>query len=131
MTRLQSHRSRSVTLWQQEIEEDKKKAEQEGIAVTTPRKPRPHEPEADRRKTEKENLTVTVDLSKPAAVRTKLRSTKPRDVEPSSVSYRLTKTSVLSALPLRTCYQPRSIMSDTLAQCDVVTHLLIISLKRL
>ncbi|TKS80629.1 Coiled-coil domain-containing protein 9 [Collichthys lucidus] len=48
----------------QEIEEDKKKAEQEGIAVTTPRKPRPHEPETDRRKTEKENLTVTVDLSK-------------------------------------------------------------------
>ncbi|XP_067363205.1 coiled-coil domain-containing protein 9 isoform X2 [Channa argus] len=49
----------------QEIEEDKKKAEQEGIAVTTPRKPRPHEPELDRRKTEKENFTVTVDLSKP------------------------------------------------------------------
>uniref|UniRef100_A0A3Q4HKK1 Coiled-coil domain containing 9 n=1 Tax=Neolamprologus brichardi TaxID=32507 RepID=A0A3Q4HKK1_NEOBR len=43
----------------QEIEEDKKKAEQEGIAVTTPRKPRPHEP-----KMEKENFTVTVDLSK-------------------------------------------------------------------
>ncbi|XP_034087752.1 coiled-coil domain-containing protein 9 isoform X2 [Gymnodraco acuticeps] len=48
----------------QEIEEDKKKAEQEGIAVTTQRKPRPHEPEADRRKTDKENFTVTVDLSK-------------------------------------------------------------------
>ncbi|KAM6987416.1 coiled-coil domain-containing protein 9, partial [Tautogolabrus adspersus] len=48
----------------QEIEEDKKKAEQEGIAVTTARKPRPHEPETDRRKTEKENFTVTVDLSK-------------------------------------------------------------------
>ncbi|XP_042370520.1 coiled-coil domain-containing protein 9-like, partial [Plectropomus leopardus] len=48
----------------QEIEEDKKKAEQEGIAVTTPRKPRPHEPETDRRKTEKENFTVTVDVSK-------------------------------------------------------------------
>uniref|UniRef100_A0A3B4Z8Y9 Coiled-coil domain containing 9 n=1 Tax=Stegastes partitus TaxID=144197 RepID=A0A3B4Z8Y9_9TELE len=53
----------------QEIEEDKKKAEQEGIAVTTPRKPRPHEPETDRRKTEKENFTVTVDLSKAAGVR--------------------------------------------------------------
>ncbi|MEQ2271134.1 hypothetical protein XENORESO_000014, partial [Xenotaenia resolanae] len=52
----------------QEIEEDKKKAEQEGIAVTTPRKPRTHEPEPDRRKTEKENLTVTVDLSKPSGV---------------------------------------------------------------
>uniref|UniRef100_A0A1A7XEG1 Coiled-coil domain containing 9 n=1 Tax=Iconisemion striatum TaxID=60296 RepID=A0A1A7XEG1_9TELE len=50
----------------QEIQEDKKKAEQEGIAVTTPRKPRPHEPETDRRKTEKENITVTVDLSKAA-----------------------------------------------------------------
>nr|XP_046245914.1 coiled-coil domain-containing protein 9 isoform X2 [Scatophagus argus] len=48
----------------QEIEEDKKKAEQEGIAVTTPRKPRPHEAESDRRKTEKENFTITVDLSK-------------------------------------------------------------------
>ncbi|KAJ8280719.1 hypothetical protein GJAV_G00058140 [Gymnothorax javanicus] len=49
-----------------EIEEDKKKAEQEGIAVTTARKPRPHDAEADRRRTEKENFTVTVDLSKPA-----------------------------------------------------------------
>ncbi|KAB5550385.1 hypothetical protein PHYPO_G00053160 [Pangasianodon hypophthalmus] len=50
----------------QEIEEDKKKAEQEGIAVTTHRKPRTHEPDSDRRKIEKENLTVTVDLSKPS-----------------------------------------------------------------
>ncbi|XP_076833134.1 coiled-coil domain-containing protein 9-like isoform X2 [Brachyhypopomus gauderio] len=48
----------------QEIEQDKKKAEQEGIAVTTPRKPRSHEPDSDRRKIEKENITVTVDLSK-------------------------------------------------------------------
>ncbi|RXN07629.1 coiled-coil domain-containing 9-like protein [Labeo rohita] len=54
----------------QEIQEDKKKAEQEGIAVTTTRKSRPHEPETERRKTEKENFTVTVDLSKPAAVKT-------------------------------------------------------------
>lgn len=53
---------------QQEIEEDKKKAEQEGIAVTTPRKPRPHDAETDRRKTEKENLTVTVDLSRQTGV---------------------------------------------------------------
>ncbi|XP_076833335.1 uncharacterized protein LOC143478247 [Brachyhypopomus gauderio] len=30
----------------QEIEQDKKKAEQEGIAVTTPRKPRSHEPDS-------------------------------------------------------------------------------------
>lgn len=54
---------------QQEIEEDKKKAEQEGIAVTTPRKPRPHEPETDRRRMEKENFTIMVDLSKPSGVR--------------------------------------------------------------
>uniref|UniRef100_A0A8C6LC40 Coiled-coil domain containing 9 n=1 Tax=Nothobranchius furzeri TaxID=105023 RepID=A0A8C6LC40_NOTFU len=54
----------------QEIQEDKKKAEQEGIAVTTPRRPRPHDPETDRRKMEKENITVTVDLCKPAGVRT-------------------------------------------------------------
>ncbi|KAI5626702.1 coiled-coil domain-containing protein 9 [Silurus asotus] len=50
----------------QEIQEDKKKAEQEGIAVTTHRKPRAHEPDSERRKIEKENLTVTVDLSKPS-----------------------------------------------------------------
>lgn len=37
--------------------------------MTTPRKPRPHEPETDRRKAEKENFTVTVDLSKPMGVR--------------------------------------------------------------
>ncbi|XP_062329508.1 coiled-coil domain-containing protein 9-like [Osmerus eperlanus] len=52
----------------QEIEEDKKKAEQEGIAVTTARKPRPHDGEPDRRRTEKENFTVTVDLSRPAGL---------------------------------------------------------------
>ncbi|XP_053503181.1 coiled-coil domain-containing protein 9 isoform X4 [Ictalurus furcatus] len=52
----------------QEIEEDKKKAEQEGIAVTTHRKPRTHEPDSERRKIEKENITVTV-LSKPSGVR--------------------------------------------------------------
>ncbi|XP_051813791.1 coiled-coil domain-containing protein 9 [Acanthochromis polyacanthus] len=61
----------------QEIEEDKKKAEQEGIAVTTPRKPRPHEPETDRRKTEKENFTVTVDLSKPAGEKRVVNDWKP------------------------------------------------------
>lgn len=57
----------------QEIEEDKKKAEQEGIAVKThpPRKGRPHDgpPEGDRWRTENENFTVTVDLFKPAGVR--------------------------------------------------------------
>ncbi|KAM9853280.1 coiled-coil domain-containing protein 9 [Aulostomus maculatus] len=61
----------------QEIEEDKKKAEQEGIAVTTPRKPRPHEPEMERRKTEKENLTVIVDLSKPAGEKRIVNDWKP------------------------------------------------------
>ncbi|KAM9801707.1 coiled-coil domain-containing protein 9 [Neosynchiropus ocellatus] len=61
----------------QEIEEDKKKAEQEGIAVTTTRKARPHEPE-DRRRPEKENFTVTVDLSKPTAEKRVLNDRKPR-----------------------------------------------------
>ncbi|XP_068601933.1 coiled-coil domain-containing protein 9 [Brachionichthys hirsutus] len=53
----------------QEIEEDKKRAEQEGIAVTTPRKPRLHDVDADRRKTEKENFSVTVDPCKPPGER--------------------------------------------------------------
>ncbi|XP_061733544.1 coiled-coil domain-containing protein 9 isoform X3 [Nerophis ophidion] len=48
----------------QEVQEDKKRAEQEGIAVTTPRKPRPHEPEWERRKPEKDNFTLADDLSK-------------------------------------------------------------------
>lgn len=61
----------------QEIQEDKKKAEQEGIAVTTPRKPRPHEPEPERRKTEKEIFTVTVDLSKPAGEKRVVNDRKP------------------------------------------------------
>ncbi|XP_016388089.1 coiled-coil domain-containing protein 9-like [Sinocyclocheilus rhinocerous] len=61
----------------QEIQEDKKKAEQEGIAVTTPRKPRPHEPESERRKTEKENFSVTVDLSKSAAEKRVANDRKP------------------------------------------------------
>lgn len=55
-------------LLQQEIEEDKKKAEQEGIAITTPRKPRPHDAEPDKRRTENENITVTVDLSRQTVV---------------------------------------------------------------
>nr|XP_019959530.1 PREDICTED: coiled-coil domain-containing protein 9 isoform X1 [Paralichthys olivaceus]XP_019959531.1 PREDICTED: coiled-coil domain-containing protein 9 isoform X1 [Paralichthys olivaceus] len=61
----------------QEIEEDKKKAEQEGIAVTTPRKPRPHEPETDRKKTDKENFTVTVDLSKSTGEKRVVNDWKP------------------------------------------------------
>ncbi|XP_048837213.1 coiled-coil domain-containing protein 9 isoform X2 [Brienomyrus brachyistius] len=61
----------------QEIEEDKKKAEQEGIAVTTPRKPRSHEAESDRRRTEKENLTITVDVSKPAGEKRIINERKP------------------------------------------------------
>uniref|UniRef100_A0A4W5R4T4 Coiled-coil domain containing 9 n=2 Tax=Hucho hucho TaxID=62062 RepID=A0A4W5R4T4_9TELE len=70
----------------QEIEEDKKKAEQEGIAVKThpPRKGRPHDgpPEGDRWRTEKENFTVTVDLSKPAGEKRVINDWKqgpPRD----------------------------------------------------
>ncbi|XP_077467907.1 coiled-coil domain-containing protein 9 isoform X2 [Stigmatopora argus] len=53
----------------QEIEEDKKRAEQEGIAITTPRKPRAHEPAepGDRRRAEKENFSITVDVSKSPA----------------------------------------------------------------
>ncbi|XP_013888830.1 coiled-coil domain-containing protein 9 isoform X2 [Austrofundulus limnaeus] len=61
----------------QEIQEDKKKAEQEGIAVTTPRKPRPLEPEPERRKPEKENFTVTVDLSKPVGEKRVVNDWKP------------------------------------------------------
>ncbi|XP_052431895.1 coiled-coil domain-containing protein 9 isoform X1 [Carassius gibelio] len=61
----------------QEIQEDKKKAEQEGIAVTTTRKARPHEPESERRKTEKESFTVTVDLSKPAGEKRVVNDRKP------------------------------------------------------
>ncbi|XP_064840625.1 coiled-coil domain-containing protein 9-like [Oncorhynchus masou masou] len=72
----------------QEIEEDKKKAEQEGIAVKThpPRKGRPHDgpPEGDRWRTEKESFTVTVDLSKPAGEKRVINDWKqgpPRDSE--------------------------------------------------
>eukprot|EP00063_Salmo_salar_P043000 XP_014017835.1 PREDICTED: coiled-coil domain-containing protein 9-like isoform X2 [Salmo salar] len=70
----------------QEIEEDKKKAEQEGIAVKThpPRKGRPHDgpPEGDRWRTENENFTVTVDLFKPAGEKRVINDWKqgpPRD----------------------------------------------------
>ncbi|XP_021443364.2 coiled-coil domain-containing protein 9 isoform X2 [Oncorhynchus mykiss] len=72
----------------QEIEEDKKKAEQEGIAVKThpPRKGRPHDgpPEGDQWRTEKESFTVTVDLSKPAGEKRVINDWKqgpPRDSE--------------------------------------------------
>ncbi|XP_066520543.1 coiled-coil domain-containing protein 9 isoform X2 [Hoplias malabaricus] len=61
----------------QEIQEDKKKAEQEGIAVTTPRKPRSHQSEPERRKIEKENITVTVDLSKHSAEKRVVNDRKP------------------------------------------------------
>uniref|UniRef100_A0A8C7JDH8 Coiled-coil domain containing 9 n=1 Tax=Oncorhynchus kisutch TaxID=8019 RepID=A0A8C7JDH8_ONCKI len=72
----------------QEIEEDKKKAEQEGIAVKThpPRKGRSHDgpPEGDRWRTEKESFTVTVDLTKPAGEKRVINDWKqgpPRDSE--------------------------------------------------
>ncbi|KAM4696439.1 coiled-coil domain-containing protein 9 [Rhinophrynus dorsalis] len=46
------------------IEEDRKRAEQEGIAVTTPRKPgKPQETEPDKARKEKENLSIIVDVS--------------------------------------------------------------------
>ncbi|XP_051965806.1 coiled-coil domain-containing protein 9 isoform X2 [Xyrauchen texanus] len=61
----------------QEIQEDKIKAEQEGIAVTTTRKPRPHEPDSERRKVEKENFTVTVDISKPTGEKHVVNDGKP------------------------------------------------------
>ncbi|XP_033848493.3 coiled-coil domain-containing protein 9-like isoform X2 [Acipenser ruthenus] len=51
----------------QEIEEDKKRAEKEGIAVTTGQKPRPSEPEnVNHKRTEEENFVITVDLTRPA-----------------------------------------------------------------
>ncbi|XP_041092395.1 coiled-coil domain-containing protein 9-like isoform X2 [Polyodon spathula] len=51
----------------QEIAEDKKRAEQEGIAVTTGQKPRPSESEnVDRKRAEEESFSITVDLTRPA-----------------------------------------------------------------
>ncbi|OCT67975.1 coiled-coil domain containing 9 L homeolog isoform X1 [Xenopus laevis] len=45
------------------IEEDRRRAEQEGIAVTTPRKGKHLEAELDKSHKEKENVSVTVDIS--------------------------------------------------------------------
>ncbi|KAM4642235.1 coiled-coil domain-containing protein 9 isoform 2-T2 [Discoglossus pictus] len=44
------------------IEEDRKMAEQEGIAVTTPRKGKHPEGEPDKARKEKENFSITVDI---------------------------------------------------------------------
>uniref|UniRef100_H3B6B9 Coiled-coil domain containing 9 n=1 Tax=Latimeria chalumnae TaxID=7897 RepID=H3B6B9_LATCH len=61
----------------QEIEEDRKKAEQEGIAVTTPRKPRHAELEPDKKRNEKENFTITVDLSSTAVEKRVINERRP------------------------------------------------------
>ncbi|KAM8952281.1 coiled-coil domain-containing protein 9 [Pelodytes ibericus] len=45
------------------IEEDRKRAEQEGIAVTTPRKGKQGETEPDKARKEKENFSITVDVN--------------------------------------------------------------------
>ncbi|KAG8448724.1 hypothetical protein GDO86_015698 [Hymenochirus boettgeri] len=45
------------------IEEDRKRAEQEGIAVTTPRKAKNPEAELDKSRKEKENFSITLDVS--------------------------------------------------------------------
>ncbi|XP_078517136.1 coiled-coil domain-containing protein 9 isoform X2 [Lissotriton helveticus] len=66
----------------QEIEEDRKKAEQEGIAVTTPRKVKQPDAEPDKRRKEKENLSITVDLvnsSEKRAIPDKRSPNSPRD----------------------------------------------------
>ncbi|XP_075692160.1 coiled-coil domain-containing protein 9 [Rhinoderma darwinii] len=47
----------------QMIEEDRKMAEQEGIAVTTPRKTKPLDGEPDKARKEKENFSITLDVS--------------------------------------------------------------------
>ncbi|XP_067874955.1 coiled-coil domain-containing protein 9 isoform X2 [Heterodontus francisci] len=59
----------------QEIEEDRKKAEEDGISVTT-RKPK-HEVEHERKWNEKEILSVTVDLSKSPTEKRKVNDKKP------------------------------------------------------
>ncbi|PIO26110.1 hypothetical protein AB205_0183620, partial [Aquarana catesbeiana] len=50
------------------IEEDRKRAEQEGMAVTTPRKVKIPDGEPDKARKEKENFSITLDVS--AGVRT-------------------------------------------------------------
>ncbi|KAE8585564.1 hypothetical protein XENTR_v10021355 [Xenopus tropicalis] len=45
------------------IEEDRRRAEQEGIAITTPRKVKHSEVELDKSRKEKENFSITVDIS--------------------------------------------------------------------
>ncbi|XP_075043221.1 coiled-coil domain-containing protein 9 isoform X2 [Mixophyes fleayi] len=47
----------------QMIEEDRKRAEQEGIAVTTPRKARHLDGEPEKARKEKENFSITLDVS--------------------------------------------------------------------
>ncbi|XP_069063671.1 coiled-coil domain-containing protein 9 isoform X1 [Pleurodeles waltl] len=73
----------------QEIEEDRKKAEQEGIAVTTPRKVKQPEAEPDKRRKEKENFSIAVDLvnsSEKRVINEKRSPVSPRDA-PSEPSF--------------------------------------------
>ncbi|XP_067831084.1 coiled-coil domain-containing protein 9 isoform X2 [Heptranchias perlo] len=67
----------------QEIEEDRKKAEEEGVAVTT-RKPK-HEAETDRKRNEKEIPTVTLDLSKSPTEKRVVNDKKPVNSPRSNV----------------------------------------------
>ncbi|XP_043924834.1 coiled-coil domain-containing protein 9-like isoform X2 [Protopterus annectens] len=66
--RIEALRKKNESLMRryQEIEEDRKKAEQEGIAVTAQRKPKHTDPEPERRK-EKDQFTITVDVSNAAS----------------------------------------------------------------
>ncbi|XP_040179481.1 coiled-coil domain-containing protein 9 isoform X3 [Rana temporaria] len=59
------------------IEEDRKRAEQEGMAVTTPRKVKIPDGEPDKARKEKENFSITLDVS-PGEKRTVSDSKSPR-----------------------------------------------------
>ncbi|XP_053329185.1 coiled-coil domain-containing protein 9 [Spea bombifrons] len=73
------------------IEEDKKRAEQEGIAVTTPRKGKNAETEPDKARKEKENFSITVAGEKRVINEGKSPKSSPRmDVSPRSPTQRIT-----------------------------------------
>ncbi|XP_029475355.1 coiled-coil domain-containing protein 9 isoform X2 [Rhinatrema bivittatum] len=50
----------------QEIEEDRKKAEQEGIAVTAPRRVKQSDSDPDKKRKDRANLSITIDTSSSA-----------------------------------------------------------------
>ncbi|XP_018088767.1 coiled-coil domain-containing protein 9 isoform X1 [Xenopus laevis] len=64
------------------IEEDRRRAEQEGIAVTTPRKGKHPEAELDKSSKEKENFSITVDIS--AGEKRVINNEKPAKTSPPS-----------------------------------------------